>query len=97
LWSDQRGPPLGDRACYLVDWLVFIQKLGGVSRIIRVSAPHIMHLNMNQCVIVPRTIAPPTAYAGSAISENRQEDECEDKADYDVHGVCLSDRVNKLI
>ena len=49
------------------------------------------------CVIVPRTIAPPTAYAGSAISENRQEDECEDKADYDVHGVCLSDRVNKLI
>jgi hypothetical protein len=38
-------------------------------------------------VIIPGTIAPPTAYAGFAISENRKEDECEDKADYDVHGI----------
>jgi hypothetical protein len=39
------------------------------------------------CLIIPFTIAPPTAYAGFAISENRKEDECEDKADYDVHGI----------
>jgi hypothetical protein len=38
-------------------------------------------------VVIPGTIAPPTAYAGFAISENRKEDECEDKADYDVHGI----------
>jgi hypothetical protein len=38
-------------------------------------------------VIIPWTVAPPTAYAGFAISENRKEDECEDKADYDVRGI----------
>jgi len=38
-------------------------------------------------VIIPLTVAPPAAYAGFAISENRKEDECEDKADYNVHGV----------
>ena len=40
-------------------------------------------------MIIFQTITTPTAYAGSAISENRKEDECEDKADYDVHSMIL--------
>jgi len=48
------------------------------------------------CVIIPLTVTPPKAYVGSAILENRKDDECEDKADYDVHGVVISVRVNKI-
>ena len=47
-------------------------------------------------MIIPRAIAPPTAYAGFDISENRKEDECEDKADYDVHGIVLPSMIAVL-